>query len=51
MKAEEIINILERKLETLELDKKVAYATGNLDLIIKIEQEINDTKEVIQKLL
>ena len=50
MKINEIIRIMERKLQTLELDKKVAYAAGNLDAILLIEEEVKDTQTIIDKL-
>jgi len=50
MKTEEVIKVLENKLATLEMNKIAATNTGELATIVKVEQEIIETKDVIEKL-
>jgi len=50
MNIEEIITILNRKLENLEFQKKEAIAQGNLEQVVEIEKQVADTKTTVEQL-
>ena len=44
MKIEDIITILENKIEDLHILKNMALNNGDLESLVKLEQEINETE-------
>lgn len=50
MKLEEIIFILENKLKTLEQQKSMAINNGDLEVVISIDLQINETKDTLNSL-
>lgn len=50
MKIEEIIFILENKVKTLEQQKSIAIVNGDLEIVVSIEEQINETNIALNSL-
>lgn len=50
MKIEEIIFILENKVKTLEQQKSIAILNGDLEIVVSIEEQINETNIALNSL-
>jgi hypothetical protein len=50
MKLEEIIFILENKLKTLEQQRSTAVTNGDLEIVISIDLQINETVDTLNLL-
>lgn len=50
MKIEELLQLANNKLNTLQDRKNVAYMSGDMDSFYKLEEEILETEKVINKL-
>lgn len=50
MKIQEIISLIEARLNTLNSSYTLATSSGNLEEVLRLEQEISETKETLQRL-
>jgi len=50
MNIQEVINILQKKIVGLEKQKTFAEESGNLTEIVRLEEEIAETKATIEKI-
>lgn len=50
MKFNELYSILSNKILSLNNQKQIAVSQGDLDLLVSIESEINETQLTIDKL-
>lgn len=50
MKIQEIISLVEAKLSTLQTSYTLATSSGNLEEVLRLEQEIAETEKTVQKL-
>lgn len=50
MKIEELLQLADNKLKSLQDKKNLAYMSGDMDTYYKIEEEIQEVEKIIEKL-
>ena len=50
MKIEEIVQLANNKLNSLQDRKNIAYMSGDMDAFYKLEKEILEVEKIIEKL-